>query len=80
MPISAITTHPYAECLAYQGNHVGFGGKEPIPNEPGSLQNFTRIANGLNAPDSQTCANPINYSFWFFLVYDGLSSNPAQWK
>jgi penicillin V acylase-like amidase (Ntn superfamily) len=63
LPIPAITNSTYSECLTFIKDYVGFGGRKPIPRDPGSLENFARIAKGLKSQDLQVCANPVAYGF-----------------
>ena len=63
LPVPAVTNNAYAECVAFLGEHAGFGGSEPIPEEPGSLQNFVRIAHGLASDDARSCADPVGCGF-----------------
>lgn len=63
LPVPAITNDSYAECLAFLGEHVGFGGGKPIPEDAGSLQNFARIAERLASYDSRSCDDPVRYGF-----------------
>jgi choloylglycine hydrolase len=75
LPVKALTNATYEECLTGLKNFLAFGGQEPIPNSPGSIERFARMAAGLRSEVSVEAAFRLLDS----VRYDGAES-PTQWR
>jgi penicillin V acylase-like amidase (Ntn superfamily) len=77
MPVRTLTNSTYAASLASLGQHIGFGGKRPIPEGAGSLERFVR-ASALAARAAREDRGEPGLTDDAFAVLDNVSQGPGS--
>ncbi len=75
LPVSVLANHRYDQSLAYLSNMIGFGGSQPIPSGPGSLERFARAASMIRGTGSG--ADPVARAF---AILDSVRQSNTRWS
>jgi penicillin V acylase-like amidase (Ntn superfamily) len=63
LPVPVLTNDTYASSMAHLGKHRGFGGPDPVPAGPASLDRFCRASAKVRAFEAGESGSPVDYAF-----------------
>lgn len=75
LPVSVLANHRYDQSLAYLNGMIGFGGSQPIPGGPGSLERFARAASMIRKTGSGV--DPVARAF---TILDAVRQSITRWS